>query len=189
MPTPKNFIVLVKKLHQLPYLLMISRLQKKTIEPKANSDSPTGNSMASPPAASTEISADIPSAPPTLSPPDWISESVLVLMVISPILGTGSVLWEKALKPFWFLDFDDLALKWLKSLPDKSFSRIIPLGGTSAETVAKNKDTNRMLTMMGIRCQCYRKLLALSIRKLRLSFQRSSLRRVWRSHCFRFSGN
>lgn len=51
--------------------------------------------------------------------------------------GTGSVLWEKALKPFWFLDFDDLALKWLKSLPDKSFSRIIPPGGTSALCVDK----------------------------------------------------
>ena len=50
------------------------------------------------------------------------------------IAGTGSVLWEKALKPFWFLDFDDLALKWLKSLPDKSFSRIIPPGGTSAQS-------------------------------------------------------
>jgi hypothetical protein len=32
-----------------------------------------------------------------------------------------------------------------------------------------------MLIMMGIRCQCYRKLLALSIKKLRLSFQRSRL--------------
>ena len=29
--------------------------------------------------------------------------------------------------------------------------------------------------MMSIRCQCYRKLLALSIRKLKLSFQRSLL--------------
>jgi len=33
----------------------------------------------------------------------------------------------------------------------------------------------RMLIMMGIRCQCYRKLLALSIKRLRLSFQRSRL--------------
>jgi len=33
----------------------------------------------------------------------------------------------------------------------------------------------RMLIMMDIRCQCYRKLLALSIRRLRLSFQRSLL--------------
>ncbi|MEA5477133.1 hypothetical protein VB774_05815 [Pseudanabaena galeata UHCC 0370] len=32
-----------------------------------------------------------------------------------------------------------------------------------------------LLIMMGIRCQCYRKLLALSIKKLKLSFQRSRL--------------